>query len=547
MGLDRRSMLRGVGAVMTMGSVPVLWDAAAFAQGETTVEVEHGSLKGRRASGVIVFKGIPYGGSVTGNGRFLQAPPVSPWPGVRNALDYGPPCIQNNTDYSAWIDPKPGAENCLVLNVWTPQITGKRPVMVWIHGGGYSSGSGGLPIYDGAALARKGDVVVVTVNHRLNIFGYLHLAAFDQRYASSGNAGQLDLVQALQWVSKNIGAFGGDPGNVTIFGESGGGAKINALMAMPSAHGLFHKAVVESGSALTVEEPESAERTGRAVLDALGLSTKEVSRLQDVSAEKLLATYVRVSGGGPSTEGAHHPFGPVVDGISIPAQTWTPRAPEISRVVALLVGTNHDETAAFIDKGMYDPPADDTALRNRIKRAAVFSSPLSDDAVNSLISYYRKEMPSASRLDLLVRISTDVGMRRGAIEQAERQLALGAPVFMYEFDWRTPCFGGNWALHGIEIPFVFDNLDYGIAWDGHDTNAQRAAADPKGVRFRLADQTSGAWVAFACSGSPSHPGLPDWRPYTLAERKTMLLGGRCEVRSDPRRQDRLLIESVIRT
>jgi para-nitrobenzyl esterase len=530
--------------LMATGNSPVLWAERAGAQTSAIAEVEQGRLRGLHNGGVLTFKGIPYGGNVAGTGRFLQAPPAPAWARVRDATDYGSPSIQNNTDYSAWIDPKPGAENCLVLNVWTPQTTGRRPVMVWIHGGGYSSGSGGLPIYDGAALARKGDVVVVTVNHRLNIFGYLHLAVFDRRYASSGNAGQLDLVQALQWVSHNIGAFGGDPGNVTIFGESGGGAKINALMAMPAAHGLFHKAIVESGSSLTVERPDDAERTARAVLRVLGIAASELSSLQNVPAEKLLETYVTVSGGGPATEGEHHRFGPVIDGISIPKQTWTPTAPEPSRHVPLLVGTNHDETAAFIDKGMYDPPADDIALRNRIKRAAVFSSTLSDSMVDALIAHYRKEMPSASRLELLVRVSTDVGMRRGAIQQAERQLALGAPVFMYEFEWRTPCFGGNWALHGIEIPFAFGNLDYGIAWDGHDTNAQRAAADPKGARFRLADQTLGAWAAFARSGNPSHAGLPGWQPYTIADRKTMLLGVQSELRSDPRGEDRRVIESA---
>jgi para-nitrobenzyl esterase len=545
MSIDRRAMLRGTGALVAAATLPTPWNGGAWAQATATVEVEQGELRGMRKSGVFIFKGIPYGGSVEAAGRFLQAPPAGAWIGVRSTLTYGPPCIQNNTDYSAWIDPKPTAENCLFLNVWTPQTRGKRPVMFWIHGGGYSSGSGGLPIYDGAALAKKGDVVVVTVNHRLNIFGYLHLAAFDQRYGSSGNAGQLDLIQALQWVSKNIAAFGGDPANVTIFGESGGGAKISALMAMPAAHGLFHKAIIESGSSLSVMTPENAERTARAVLASLGVSPGDVVKLQGVPAEKLLATYVKVSGGGPATEGEHHQFGPVVDGVSIPKQTWIPAAPELSRHIPLLVGTNHDEAVAFIDKGMYEAPADDVALRDRIKRAAVFSSRLSDGAIDALIAHYRRQMPSASRLDLLVRVSTDVGMRRGAILQAERQLISGAPVFMYEFDWRTPCFGGMWALHGIEIPFVFGNLDYGIAWDGHDTIAQRAAADPHGIRFRLADQTLGAWAAFARTGNPSHPGLPDWRAYTLDRRETMALGAQCKLSSDPRRGDRMFIESVV--
>lgn len=546
MHMNRRSMLQASGAVMA-AALPGLMSTEARAQAPVTVHTEQGRLRGVHAGELLVFKGIPYGGSVEAAGRFLQAPPPPSWSGVRSALDYGPPSFQHNTDYPAWVDPKPSAESCLCLNVWTPQTTGKRPVMVWIHGGGYSSGSGGLPIYDGAALASKGDLVVVTVNHRLNIFGYLHLAAFDRRYESSGNAGQLDLVQALQWVAKNISAFGGDPANVTIFGESGGGAKINALMAMPSAHGLFHKAIVESGSALAVMTADNAERTARAVLASLGLGPGKLARLTDVPAGKLLETYVKVSGGSPATEGQHHQFGPVVDGVAIPRQTWTPAAPELSRHVPLLVGTNHEETAAFIDKGMYDIPADDTALRNRIKRAAVFSSHLSDHDVDALIARYRRELPSASRIELLVRISTDVGMRRSAILQAERQLASGAPVFMYEFNWRTPCFGGKWALHGIEIPFVFGNLHYGTAWDGRDTDAERAAADPKGHRFRLADQTLRAWAAFARTANPSHPGLPAWRPYTKERRETLLLNVHSELRSDPRGEDRLFIDSVLQT
>ncbi|HEV2700448.1 MAG TPA: carboxylesterase family protein [Steroidobacteraceae bacterium] len=507
------------------------------------VEVAQGRLQGIRRGGVSIFKGVPYGGRVEAGARFLPAPPAGPWSRTRSALSYGAPSLQNNTDYPAWIDSRVGAENCLFLNVWSPDTSGKRAVMVWIHGGGYSSGSGGLPIYDGAALAKRGDVVVVTVNHRLNIFGYLHLAAIDPHYATSGNVGQLDLVLALQWVAKNISALGGDPANVTLFGESGGGAKISALMAMPAAQGLFHKAIIESGSALSVMTPEAAERTARAVLGHFDFVPTKVEKLQSIPAEKLLAGYVQLSSGGPAAGGQRVEFAPVVDGISIPTQTWTPAAPELSRHIPLLVGTNHDETVAFIDQGMFDPPADDAALRIRIKRVAVFAAPLNDRDVDVLIARYRHQWPSASRLDLLVRISTDVGMRGNAILQAARQLAHGAPVFMYEFDWPTPCFGGKWALHGIEIPFVFGNLDYGSAWDGHDTTAGRAAADPHGVRFRLAAQTLGAWAAFARTGNPSHAGLPTWRPYSLDRRETMALGAVSELQADPRRENRLLIEN----
>jgi len=539
-------MLRCTAALAVSGTFTGLLGKGAWARTTVTVKVTQGRLAGVRAARLAVFKGIPYGGNVAAGSRFLQAPPPSPWGTLRVASDYGSPSLQNNVDYPAWLDPKPGAENCLYLNVWTPDTAGKRAVMVWIHGGGYSVGSGGLPLYDGSNLAEKGDVVVVTVNHRLNIFGYLHLAAFDRRYETSGNAGQLDLVQALEWIAANISAFGGDPGNVTIFGESGGGAKISTLMAMPAAQGLFHKAIIESAAPLSALTPEAAERTGRAVLAHFGFATREVAKLQSVPADKLLAASVRLAGDGTSTQGERHEFGPVVDGVAIPRQTWTPGTPEISRHIPMLVGSNHDEAVTFVGKAMYDAPMDDAALGDRIKRYSTSGTPLRDSEVNGLISRYRRTMPSASSLDLLVRIATDVGMRHRAIRLAERQLAGGAPVFMYEFDWRTPCFGGRWALHSVEIPFAFGNLDYGTAWDDHDTDAKRAAADPVGARFRLSDQTLRAWAAFARTGNPSHSGLPQWRPYALDRRETMSLNVRSELLTDPRRADRLFVENLVR-
>jgi para-nitrobenzyl esterase len=547
--LSRRAVLRHLIAGGTMLAGSALGDASTdmAAPSDTCkaatriIRTRSGRLRGRLCSGVAVFRGIPYGGPTDGAGRFLPPPAPAPWSGVRDAFEYGPPCVQINTDLPAWVDPRPASENCLFLNVWAPQGThgSALPVMVWIHGGAYVSGSGGLSLYDGETLARRENVVVVTVNHRLNAFGYLYLGGLSSRYIESGNAGQRDLVAALEWVRDNIGGFGGNPGNVAVFGESGGGAKISTLCGMPSAKGLFHKAIIESGSLWDSYTPYEATEMTKACLAQLSLSVRDFDRLGHVPAERLAA-----AGQAAATQyGDPLAFRPVVDGRSIPEKPWDPHAPDLAAAVPMLIGTNSDEAAYFVDDPVNEP-MNDEELRTRLIKACRRIS-LSAAQAGTLINGYRENERTSSRLDLLVQIATDAWMWRNATTQAERKVEQKAsPAYMYQFTWRTPCFGRQWAPHGVEVPFVFGNLEYRLAWDEADTPAVRAAADPTGIRYRLADTTMAAWAQFARTGSPSTASLP-WPAYDRKRRNTMILGARCGIESDPGSWRRALLDRVL--
>lgn len=515
------------------------WVRGAEAAGGTVDLPAQGSLRGSRSRTVRSFKGIPYARNPGGAFRFRAPGPPPSWGGVRYATRYGSPCIQNNRDEANWHDPMPASEDCLYLNVWTPATdsTASKPVMVWFHGGGYTSGSGGLPTYDGCTLAQTADVVVVTVNHRLNVFGYLWLGDVLPDYARDGNVGQRDLVASLQWIRANIAVFGGNPQNVTIFGESGGGGKVSALLATPSARHLFHKAIVESGSQSFISTREVATARTLEVLDALQLSRRDAGKLLTESPDRLLHASNLVE-----DKRGILAFQPVVDGEFMPHQTWSPHAPGEGIDIPMLIGTNSDEAAAFLPD-MREPITDDEVIKSRLK-VDFLATPLSDGQFTDLLANYRKALPRASRLELLVAMATDLSMWNLAIHQAERKFAQhGAAVFMYKFAWKTPCFGGMWAIHGVEIPFVFGNLVYGVAWDGTDSDAQRAAADPENRRSALARQTMAAWGAFAHTGDPSTANLA-WPAYDLEKRKTMKLGPTTEVMEDPNRERRLLIHDL---
>jgi para-nitrobenzyl esterase len=501
----------------------LLLRGATSESGGPIVETSSGKIRGVRLNKAVAFKGVPYGASTSGAARFLPPEKPQPWAGIKDTIELGHRSPQGPSTLIpevAAVDVKePAGEDCLVLNVWTPSAAPqhKRPVMVWLHGGGFTSGSGGFKIYDGANLASKHNVVVVTVNHRLNAFGYLYLADLGgARFADASNAGMLDIVAALEWVRDNIANFGGDAANVTIFGQSGGGSKVCTLLAMPSAKGLFHRAIVESGASLTGISREAANRNTEAFLAKIGLKPDQAGELQNIPVSRI----VQALAGGR--------FGPVVDGKTLPANPFDPTAPEISADVPLLIGTTQTEVTFF--GGQQLDPIDEASMRARVKQGLRAG----DADTDKIIAAYKKTNPAISNIDIALESASDTFTWTNSITVAERKLALAkAPVYMYYFQWRSPVRDGKLkAMHCMEIPFVFDNVDLGAPMTGTGQG-----------RYALAAKISGAWVAFARSGNPSQKALA-WPSYTSSKRATMMFDDRCEVVDDPRRDIRLALASI---
>jgi para-nitrobenzyl esterase len=471
---------------------------------------------------VIAFRGIPYGAPTGGANRFM--PPVKPesWTGIREAVEWGPEAPQGPhteiPEVTATIPKGTISEDCLHLNVWTNGLDShKRPVMFWLHGGGFTSGNGSYSMYDGGNMARKHDTVNVTINHRLNSFGFLYLADVGgEKYAHASNCGILDAVAALEWVRDNIANFGGDPNNVTIFGQSGGAGKVSTLLAMPSAKGLFHRAIIQSGSNIKGIPRADATKTAETLMAKVGAKT--VEELQAVPMDQLISATL-------GTRGVR--LGPVVDGKALPGDPFDPTAPALSAEIPLLIGTVEFEVNFFPATKL--DPIDDAELHNAVKQAT-----RADDAkVDQLIAVYRKGRPKASDIDLSEIIASD-GFRTPVVTEGERKSAQTASVYMYYFTWKSPVREGKLkAFHTLEIPFALENVDEAKSMTG-------LGAD----RYPLQEKMSGAWAAFARTGNPNHKRLPNWPAFNTSERATMIFDNQCEVVNDPYREERLALAAL---
>ena len=517
--MQRRHFLAGAGALATMHFTP--FARAGEADLFPIVETEHGKVRGIMSGGIAVFKGLRYGADTSGRNRFMPPMPVPKWSGVRDALDYGNVAPQIPADrrraYADLIlnDLQPGGmgEDCLVLNLWTPQpsASSKRPVLVRFHGGGFYGGSSNSPGGDGEMLARFGECVVITVNHRLSSLGYLYLGD-DGDFADSGSVGMQDLVACLKWIRNNVSAFGGDPNRVLIFGQSGGGAKVSHLLAMPEAQGLYSAAGVMSGSRLTAMTRESAVEPAEKLLGKLGLTRKDVRKLQSIPYSALLAAQAEVEANERSRGEAPRSFAPVM-GTSIPRHPFEPDAPSMSAKIPLVVSTVLDERSYRESK--FDMTWDD--VKKVMQRLA------GGDA-DEVLAMYRDEDPQATPFIVNARVITDTSFRRNAITMAERKaVAGGAPVWMYLWTTPSPAFGGRYgATHGIDVSPSMHDIRFPLM-------------GPTANSVRLADQLASVWVSMATNGTPNNKYLPDWKPYDTTNRTTMVFGDPSNPVNDPRR------------
>lgn len=468
-----------------------------------------GPVRGRFADGVHAWLGIPYGASTAGEGRFRPPAARAPWRDVLDATAFGPKCPQvplalppalaSVLAFAALAE----SEDCLSLNIWSPAAdAARRPVLVWIHGGGFATGTGAEPDYHGANLARRQDVVVVTLNHRLGILGFLYSGEDPQAPA---NVGLLDLLLALRWVRDSIAAFGGDPGNVTLFGQSGGGWKISSLLAMPAAAGLFHKAAILSGAGVRAIEREAAIATTAAILDGLGVAPGDTAALRALPVDVLVA----------ASEG--RPLGAVVDGVSLPGHPFDPEAPACSADVPVLLGCTAEEGTIFLMMDPAFPDLPDAAV------APLAAAMVGADRAAAFLDFYRRRAPGDPAGHVLAAILTHRFFTVPALLLADRRVARGgAPTLLYDLRWRTPVLDGRLrATHGIDMALWFDNADRVTGLVGDHAQARAMGA-----------MLSGSLAAFARTGDPQTPALPGWPPYRAATRTAMILDAPPDVAED---------------
>jgi para-nitrobenzyl esterase len=481
------------------------------------VETASGVVRGMAASGIKAFRGIPYGADTSGANRFM--PPKKPiaWSGVRTCIGYGPISPQTASGYTAdypqlimW-DRHPScggmSEDCLSLNVWTPGLNdnGRRAVLVSYHGGGWTTGSGNGPMYDGGQLSLLGDVVVVTVNHRLASFGYTHLGALGgpEEFRSAGVCGVMDMVASLEWVRDNIAAFGGDPSRVMIFGQSGGGSKTSTLLATPAAKGLFHRAAVQSGSTLRIADEEAAARTAEQLLGKLGLTRARVAEIQRLPWEQILQAQTEVAGG----------FTPVMDGRYLPHHPFDPAGPQESRDVPVIISTTLEDAALSLRNWDLTEDGLRSLLNERYQGRAA-----------EILALYQPVRGGRTPYLVQAQIFTDSQNRVRAITQAERKAALGgAPAYMYIWQWATPAFDGKLgAVHGHDVDASFNLYRNGICGSGR--------TEGRAMCTRLAS----TWVSFAKTGNPDNGHIPHWPAYDATTRATMIFDTNTHVENDPR-------------
>lgn len=556
MGLDQSNITRA----MSRRGFLKRASAAAFANGAllekswaqvpafVVAETSFGRVRGVKNRGINIFKGVPYGANTGGANRFVPTVDPASWIGVRDALEYGHsapqgiPTSQTPTHILAqsvssppeapsiyralWVPgirPSGMGEDCLVLNIWTPALNdgGKRPVMLWLHGGGFRGGSGSNPGWDGTNLCLRGDVVVMTINHRISAMGFANFSEFSQDFAASGQVGMLDIVHALKWVRTNIEQFGGDPSTVMIFGQSGGGRKVETLLAMPSARGLFHRATIESGIAIRIVDRDVATRNAEMLLAKLGIPRTDVHRVSEIQLDQILLAAAAVDRELGAVDFDTHGFAPSVDGKIIPQHPFDPVASAVSADVPVMIGNTRTEyTGLTTDPAVWN--LNEREMRMRIRE-------LLGDQADAMIDIYRKCSPGATASDIYFLIESDY--RYGAKTQkiAERRAALGkGHVYLYYFAWETPVQDGRLkSPHNIEWPFAFDNVRICAKLTGGGPDA-----------MALADKVSDAWIAFARTGNPNTPKLPRWPIFDVANRATMVFNNESRVVNDPLREER---------